>query len=206
MRILVAEDDPGTRHLLQTKLTSYGHDVVLADDGAAAWEAFQHQPFDAVVSDWMMPELDGPTLCRNIRAEPDRPFCYILMLTSRSTTEDLVEGIAAGADDFMTKPFDNDELRARLHAAGRVIDLERSLARKVEDLSQALREVKTLRGLLPICMYCHSIRDDRDIWARIEEYVCSHSEAEFTHSICPGCYEDRVKPMLAELKDEKKAG
>lgn len=205
MRILVADDDPGTRRVLEVSLTSFGHTVVLAEDGEQAWQLFQQQPFDAVVSDWMMPGLNGPELCTRIRGEEDRPFCFLLMLTSRDTTGDLVEGIAAGADDFMTKPFHQDELRARLHAAGRVIELERSLARRVEDLSQALREVKTLRGLLPICMYCHSIRDDREVWERIEEYVSNHSEAEFTHSICPGCYEDRVKPMLNELKQDKRA-
>ena len=207
MRILVADDDPGTRLVLSTQLTDFGHEVEVAEDGQAAWESFQRQPFDALVLDWMMPRMDGPDLARLVRADADRPFCFILMLTSRSTTEDLVEGIAAGADDFMTKPFDKDELRARLHAAERVIALERRLARKIDDLEQALSEVKTLRGLLPICMYCHSIRDDRDIWERIEEYIAQHSEANFTHSICPGCYEERVKPMLSELKKdaEKKA-
>lgn len=200
MRILVADDDPGTRLVLQSKLTDFGHDVEVAEDGQVAWELCQHRNFDAVVLDWMMPRMDGPELCRLIRAESERPFCYILMLTSRSTTEDLVEGIAAGADDFMTKPFDKEELRARLHAAERVITLERRLARKIDDLEQALSEVKTLRGLLPICMYCHSIRDDKDIWERIEEYIAEHSEANFTHSICPPCYEERVKPMLSELK------
>ncbi len=81
-----------------------------------------------------------------------------------------------------------------------MINLERHFAAKVKALSQALNEVKTLRGLLPICMYCHKVRDDSDIWEQIEAYIADRSEAEFTHSICPSCYEDRVKPMLSELR------
>lgn len=200
MRILLAEDDRVTRRALEVRITAFGHEVDVAVDGTEAWERFQVADYDAVVSDWMMPGLDGPALCRRIRAATDRPFCYVLMLTSRSTTEDLVEGIDAGAHDFMTKPFASDELKARLHAAARVIELERHLAQKVRDLSRALREVKTLQGLLPICMYCHSVRDDEDIWEQIEAYIADRSEAEFTHSICPPCYEKRVKPMLTELR------
>lgn len=202
MRILIAEDDRTTRRMLEVRLTAFGHQVDCAEDGMQAWEMFQAGSYDVVVSDWMMPKLDGPDLCRRIRALEDRPFCFLLMLTSRGTTEDLVEGIESGADDFMTKPFVNEELQARLHAAGRVIELERRLAGKVEDLERALSEVKTLRGLLPICMYCHKVRDDSDIWEQIEAYIASRSEAEFTHSICPPCYEDQVKPMLSELRGD----
>ncbi len=203
MRILVVEDDPVAQTILVHALNDLDHEVVLTQNGLDAWSHIETEDFDVVVSDWMMPQLDGVDLCRRIRTLEDRPFTFIILLTSKDTTADLVEGIHAGADDFMTKPFNRDELQARLHAAQRVLNLERALAKKVADLEQALDEVKTLRGLLPICMYCCSIRHTDEAWERIEAYISEHSEVEFTHSICPTCYDDRVKPMLEEFKEEQ---
>ena len=206
MRILIADDDPVGLRALQRVMEKSGHEVVTAGDGDEAWQRIEETPFDIVVSDWMMPGVDGPELCRRIRLRDQHPFCFVILLTARDTDADLVEGIMAGADDFITKPWVRDVLQARLHAAERVVRLERDLAQKVADLEQALDEVKTLRGLLPICMYCKSIQDGPEAWARIEAYISQHSEAEFSHSICPGCYESQVKPMLDEMRDRRKAG
>ena len=205
MRILIVEDDPVAQAILVHALNDLEHDVVITNNGLDAWSQIEKSDFDVVVSDWMMPKLDGIELCRRIRALEDRPFTFIILITQKDTTEDLVEGIHAGADDFMTKPFERDELHARLYAAGRVVGLERALAKKVADLEQALDEVKTLRGLLPICMYCCAIRHTDEAWERIEAYISEHSEAEFTHSICPTCYDDRVKPMLEEFREQEEA-
>lgn len=203
MRVLIAEDDPVSRRVLEDAVSAAGHEVTLAFDGLAAWERMQGESFDLVISDWVMPKMDGLELCRLVRAREAAPFCHVMLLTARSATEDIVEGIMAGANDFVTKPFDRAVLTARLHAAERVIDLERSLAARVTELEAALHEVATLRKLLPICMYCKSIRNDEEAWADLEEYFHEHAQTDFTHSICPTCYEGRIQPMLDDLKEER---
>jgi CheY-like chemotaxis protein len=137
----------------------------------------------------MMPEVDGLDLCRRIRASEERDYVYVIMLTARGRKEDLLEGLAAGADDYLVKPFDPQELRGRLQAGVRVLGLELALRAKVGELEAALAQVDRLQGLLPICMHCKRIRDEQEIWHRIENYISEHSEAEFTHSLCEDCRE-----------------
>lgn len=202
VRILIAEDDEVTRAKFEALIGGLGHDWTSVENGWDAWEKVLDEPFDAVVSDWVMPKIDGLELCRRIKAMGERPFCHVLMVTSKGESSDLVEGIMAGADDFMSKPVDVDVLRARLHAAERVVKLERTLARRVKELEAAMSEVKTLRGLLPVCMYCKNVRQGDDMWQDILAYLQSNVDAGFTHGICPDCYESRVKPMLAERRAE----
>jgi phosphoserine phosphatase RsbU/P len=137
MKILIAEDDPIVLRLLETYLHGWGHEVALARDGAQAWALFQECDYSLVISDWMMPEVDGLELVRRIRASERPGYVYVMLLTSKSGREDVVRGMEAGADDFMAKPFDRDELRVRLRAGERVIGLERDLARRNLEL-QAL--------------------------------------------------------------------
>jgi DNA-binding response OmpR family regulator len=203
VRILVVDDDPVSRKVLAAALRAAGHEPVVAEDGESAWAAFQVGGVECVVTDWMMPGLSGLDLCRRIRAHGERSWAYLLLLTSKDATQDLVEGLLAGADEFMTKPLDPDVLRARLHVAQRVLGLERSLRARVTELEAALAEVKTLRGLLPICMYCKKVRDEREAWEAVEDYVARRSDAQFSHGVCPGCWDAVVKPMLADLKAEK---
>jgi response regulator RpfG family c-di-GMP phosphodiesterase len=127
-----------------------------------------------------------------------------MIITARDTTDDIVEGIMAGANDFMTKPWKRPELEARVHAAGRAVEVERSLARKVVDLERALAEVATLRKILPICTYCKSIRNDDEAWDRIEDYLEREGVADFTHAICPDCYAGEIEPMLDALSERSK--
>jgi sigma-B regulation protein RsbU (phosphoserine phosphatase) len=135
MRILVAEDERITRRSLQRQLERWGHDVHVAEDGAAAWEYFQHQEFDIVVTDWDMPRLDGRELIERIRGSGATNYVYLIMLTGRSEKVDLIAGMEAGADDFLSKPFDRNELRVRLNAGERIIRLERELAEHNQKLS-----------------------------------------------------------------------
>jgi sigma-B regulation protein RsbU (phosphoserine phosphatase) len=134
MNVLIAEDDPVVRRILQGYLAAWGHDVTAAADGVEAWERFERDEFAIVISDWMMPGMDGPELVRRVRDAARPGYSYLILLTSKSRREDLVRGLEAGADDFMAKPFDRDELRARLRTGERIIELERDLARQAEEL------------------------------------------------------------------------
>jgi two-component system, NtrC family, sensor kinase len=127
VKILIADDDPVSRRLLQSYLQKWGYEVTAAGDGAEAWRLFEGDCFPMVITDWMMPELDGSGLIRRIRASQRPGYVYAMLLTAKSQKEDLVEGMEAGADDFLTKPFDRDELRVRLRAGERIIRLEHHL-------------------------------------------------------------------------------
>lgn len=137
MRVLIADDEPVNRMVLSRKLRQWGHEPVLAEDGAQAWAMMQAEPFRMVITDWMMPELDGIELTRRIRSSPLGGYTYVLLLTARSGVEAVVEGIEAGADDFVTKPFQMEELRARLRSGERVLQLESDLAEHNRRLTQA---------------------------------------------------------------------
>jgi len=139
MKLLIAEDDPVSRRLLQNYLQKWGHEVVSTTNGTEAWQRFQAEPFPLVISDWNMPEMDGLELVKRIRALPDRGYSYIIVVTDKSQKEDVVTGMDAGADDFITKPFDRDELHARLRAGERIVALERRL----EEQNQALRAAQS---------------------------------------------------------------
>jgi len=148
MRILVAEDDPVARRLVQRALQDFGHVADVVEDGLEAWRQLEASDYDVLISDWLMPGLDGLGLARRLGERAGRPFCYVLLLTARFSKEDIVAATMAGADDFMVKPFDRDLLRARLHAAERVVRLERDLAARVEELEKVAADVTSLRQRL----------------------------------------------------------
>lgn len=205
MKILVAEDDLTSRLILQNILVKWGYDVVVTADGNEAWsELIKEDAPPVAVLDWMMPGMDGVDICREIRKieKPDQPL-YIILLTGRDTKEDIVAGLDAGANDYITKPFDNEELRARVSVGQRVAELQIDLARNNRELRNALDHIKQLQGILPICSYCKKIRDDKNYWRQVESYISSVTEASFTHSICPDCYKTHVKPQMDEFKQWK---
>lgn len=114
------------------------------------------------------------------------------MLTSRNEQSDIVEGLRAGADDYLVKPWDAAELHARVEVGCRMVSLQDRLAEKIQELQEALNQVKALEGILPICSFCKKIRDDRNYWRQVEDYISSHSEARFTHSVCPECIKSTI--------------
>jgi phosphoserine phosphatase RsbU/P len=190
MRALIADDDRVTAAAVSASVSAWGFDVVVAHDGNAAWECLSTDPPPSLaIIDWEMPGLDGPELCRRLRADPSRAHLYLLLLTARNSPTDLVEGLEAGADDYLVKPVNLSELRARLHVGVRVVSLQERLATKVTELQATLDKVRQLRGLLPICSYCKRIRNDQNYWERVEVYVSDHTDAKFTHGICPPCLE-----------------
>jgi phosphoserine phosphatase RsbU/P len=188
MKILLAEDDYTSRLMLQVVLEKWKYTVITAEDGSDAWEKINSTDHVQIaILDWEMPKLDGLELCQKIRALERKTPAYIIMLTGRDTKDDIVHGLDAGADDYITKPFDEHELRARIRVAERMVRVQESLASTVDELSQALEHVDTLQGILPICMHCHGIRSDDEAWYRLEKYIENHTMAKFSHSICPAC-------------------
>ena len=180
--VMIVDDDAVSRAQLSALVRAAGYEVTTAEHGREAWDALRVARIPVVISDWYMPELDGPDLCRRIRARPNEPYVYFILITARGGKEQYLAGMDAGADDFITKPVDSDELRARLTVAQRILGLR--------------RELQQLEGLLPICAYCKRIRDDADAWGSLETYVEKRSEAQFSHGICPDCYAKHVQPQL----------
>lgn len=201
MKILVADDDNVTLAVVSMTLEVFGYEIVEASDGEEAWKILQ-QP-DApqlVILDWNMPGLDGTEVCRKVRSLQSGQPCYLIILTSRDNEKDVLEALNAGADEFLTKPVNPWELRARIEVGKRLITLQNSLADHVQRLQEALDQVKTLQGILPICAYCKKIRNDQQYWQQVEDYISNRTNATFSHGVCPDCMEIHVGPELEELK------
>lgn len=181
--VLVAEDDPVSADVIRLRLESWGYEPVLAGDGRRALEILKSEPrIRLAILDWMMPVMDGIDVIRHLREDVTGGYVYVIMLTSMTGKKSFLEAMEAGADDFMTKPFDPDEMKARLGAARRVLSIHSRVSR--------------LEQLLPICMYCKKIRSPVSEWEVLESYIESRTGSGFTHSICPTCYEARIRPQL----------
>ncbi len=201
MRALVADDDRVTALMLAKTLGRWGLEVSVVPNGEEAWAAVQQDAsIGLVILDWMMPGLDGPEVCRRIRQTPAHAHLHVLLITARNSRTDVVAGLDAGADDYLTKPFDLEELRARVHVGLRVLALQERLNERVAELEEAMTNIKQLRGLLPICSYCKRVRGDGNYWEQVEQYIASHSDAQFSHGICPTCYHNVVEHMDNEEK------
>jgi sigma-B regulation protein RsbU (phosphoserine phosphatase) len=190
MKILVAEDDRVSRLLLETHLKRWGHER----EGAPT----------LAILDWMMPGLDGVEVCRRARGRTAVRPLYIILLTARADRQDAIDGLGAGADDYVTKPFDAAELRARLNVGVRVVELQVELAARIADLEEALERADQLHGILPIRSYCKKVRNDSDSWQQVEAYVRAHSAVRFSHGCaCPECVKTVLQPELDELRQAR---
>jgi len=201
MQVLIAEDDRVTGEILARTLQRWDFDTAVVGNGAQAWEHLRAATIPTLaILDWMMPGMDGTEVCRRVRKELPLANMYLLLVTARESRGDVIAGLDAGADDYVIKPFDPDELRARVAVGVRILTLQQKLAERVEELQTALSNVKQLRGLLPICSYCKRIRGDDQYWQQVEGYIAAHSDAQFSHGICPSCYET----IAAELDEVSK--
>ena len=175
MRILIADDDAFVVSNLKQFLTNQHHQVTAASDGAEAWERFQADPVKLVISDWIMPNMNGLELCGKIRKSGVPDYCYFVLLTGNTGRDQYEEAMNAGVDDFLAKPIETSELFIRLRVAQRILN---STAR-----------IKRLESLLPICTYCKRIRESDGDWTKLEAYMGKHAEASFSHAVCPDCLE-----------------
>ncbi len=204
MKILIADDDSIIRELMLALLKKWEYNTLEASNGHEAWKLLQHpEPPPMAILDWMMPGMSGLEICRQARAHPTLSALYIVIVTAREASHDVLAGFEAGADDYMVKPLNREQLQARIRVGERIINLQSKLAQRIRELEQALAQVKILQGLLPICSYCKRIRNDNQSWSELEQYVSKHSQAQFSHTICPGCYQTYVKPELDALRQYK---
>jgi len=179
MKILIAEDDPVSVKILQFTLQHYGHEVVAAGNGTEAWELFDRDPVRVIVSDWMMPGLDGLELCQKVRERPKTDYTYFILLTAINTGRDnLRKAMDAGIDDFLSKPLDREAILMRLRVAERILEFT--------------TQIRQLKELIPICMYCKRVRDDTNYWDQVETYIHTHTGSNFSHGICPECFDKQM--------------
>ena len=204
LQVLVADDEPVSRTVVGAMLKKAGYVVHYAPDGEQAWQRLDSAaPPGIALLDWEMPGLQGPEVIERIRSKQSQTPTYIILLTSRDSSADIVRGLRAGADDYVTKPANEDELIARVNVGARVVNLQAALGDRVRSLEEALANVKALQTLLPMCAYCKSIRNDQNYWEKVETYFTQHSGVSFTHSYCPTCYDRFVRPQLEALEDAR---
>lgn len=189
MKVLAVEDDPVALAVLARTLAKLGHEVVTAANGEEALARLKAEPVRVVVSDWMMPELDGLELCHRVRARLGTDYVYFILLTSREASqENQREAIEAGVDDFLSKPLREMEIWMRLRVAERIL--------------RFATQVRQLEEFLPICGYCKKVRDDHNYWQQIESYINTRTGTDFSHSICPDCYTRVIQPQMDALRKE----
>ena len=165
-----------------------GVKIIEVDDGEAAWKILNETTdVRIVVSDWVMPRSDGLELCRRIRERAGSDYVYFILVTSRDATqENRMAAADAGVDDFLLKPLDVSELWTRLRVAERILGYT--------------RQVRMLEELLPICAYCKKIRDDQNYWQQLEGFISERTGVDFSHSVCPDCYQRVLVPEIESLK------
>jgi len=182
MKILIVEDNAVSAAVLEAALVKLGHQPTRAPDGIMGWDAFQCEPVRVVVSDWLMPGLDGLELCQRIREHGGEYVYFILLSAQESSGGNLEQAIVAGVDDFLHKPVKIDELRMRLHVAERILNYS--------------TQVQQLESFIPLCSYCKKVRDDKNYWSQIESYINTRTGSQFSHGVCPDCYDRVLVPQM----------
>jgi phosphoserine phosphatase RsbU/P len=186
MKILLVDDDSVSRMILAKQLRKLSHEVSEASDGEEGWLAVRLQKPRIVITDIVMPRCDGIELCRRIRGMDSQKYTYLIVITSQSGKVNYLDAMEAGADDFLAKPCEADDIVIRLRVAERLLQLT--------------TKVNQLEGLLPICSYCKRIRDEDKAWQPVEQYINDRSEASFSHGVCPECYEKHMLPQMKMLE------
>ncbi len=210
IKVLVTDDDSNMLLLETLLLEEEGYEVFQAASGREGWEAaLAHHP-DIILLDVMLPDMTGLEVCKRIKADETLKEAFVILVSGiRVSSEFQAEGLDVGADGYMTKPVENAEFLARVRSVVRIKRTEDALREKereqevlISELHKALREIKTLKGFLPICASCKKIRDDQGYWNQLEAYISKHSDAILTHGVCPQCAES-YRAEIETLRQEK---
>jgi sigma-B regulation protein RsbU (phosphoserine phosphatase) len=186
-----------TRVTLESVIRGAGWSPVAIEDPELAFQILTGPDAPPIaLIDWQMPTLSGVELCRRVRAADITARPYLIFVTANSTSTDIVTGLDAGADGYMTKPIAADELQARVRAGLRTIALQQDLRTRLQEAEAESARTRPLRELLPICCYCRRIRDERQQWSTLEQFLMERIDAHFTHGFCPTCFEQHVLPDL----------
>ena len=193
-RILIVDDVPANLKVLRETLEQAGYRILLAPNGEIALMIAKRQIIDLILLDVLMPDMDGYEPCRRLKQDETTRDTPVIFVTAREATDDILTGFHVGGGDYITKPFQSEVVLARVETHLKLNRLTRTLAQRNEMLEQrtqeierALAQVKMLSGLIPICANCKQIRDDKGYWHQVEVYIRNHSEAEFSHGLCPPC-------------------
>jgi len=196
--VMVVDDTPANLNLLQKMLLDKGYRVLAFPDGKMALAAAAKHPPDIILLDINMPEMNGFEVCERLKADAVLKEIPVIFISALIETEDKIKAFALGGVDYVTKPFQFEEVNSRVETHLRLRRQQLELEEERRRLQQALDEIRTLRGILPICAYCKKIRDDKGYWSQVEKYVSDHTEAKFTHGICPTCFEKEMKGITEE--------
>ena len=185
MKILIADDEAVALSILELTLERMGYEVVVTRDGTEAWETFDRDPVRVVVSDWMMPGMDGLEFCRKVRGRAKTPYTYFILLSALSTSANNYDiASKAGVDDFLTKPVHRSALQMRLRVADRILWFT--------------KEVRQLKQLIPICCSCRKINTGAEFWQQFETYIEEQTGSGFSHGLCPQCLEVEMAKLNSE--------
>ncbi len=188
IKILIVDDDPDVLSATTRLVKKAGYMVMEASTGEDAIKAARDQKPDIILLDVVLPDIMGTEVCRQIKADPRTGGGYVILTSGMKTGSDQqADGLDAGADGYIARPVSNRELISRIEAMVRILTAERERDRLIEELRQALAKIRKLSDLLPICMYCKKIRDDKGYWSELEAYIRENTDTEFSHSICREC-------------------
>jgi phosphoserine phosphatase RsbU/P len=210
IKVLVVEDDPFFQRVLVKRLLAEGYQVFAAADGREGMKAIVSFEPDLVISDWMMPEVDGLELCQSVKTGLREAAPYFILLTAKGEVNNKLLALDTGADDYLVKPCDQGELMARVRAGLRIVLLTQELRATVQELNVSNAELQSARAeverlsheMLPICSFCRKVRDADGHWHSLEDYVAQRTQADFTHGICPHC---RIEHYPAISPEQKKS-
>lgn len=221
-QVLVADDNMTNRELLKLILIKNGYNVTLLDNGKKVLEQVETINPDIILLDIMMPEMNGFEVCRELKRIPKIKRIPIIFITGLQDTENIARGFEYGGVDYIAQPFKNAELLARLKThielknsrerllktVAREKSTKKRLINLIKRLKKARKQIKTLSGFIPICAHCKNIRDDKGYWSRIETYISSRTEAQFSHGLCPDCmkelYPEIYKKRQKEIESKQK--
>lgn len=187
-RVLVVDDNTANIDVMLTFLEMEGYEISIATSGEMALHVTAHDQPDLILLDVMMPNMDGFETCRMLKKNPKTEAIPIIFVTAKKETADIVQGFQSGGVDYISKPYRQEEVLARVKTHLQLRQLMKTQEQLIHKLNRALDEVKTLKGILPICSYCKKIRDDEGQWHQLEKYISNRSDSEFSHGICGDCY------------------